>query len=104
MKRVFTIADKKPVFAQWFVEIDLTPFLNGETITAIVFSATDSAGADATDTILDSTKNTYTTTMVKPFIRGGVPGEKYKVKMQITTASAAQTKDEFYLLVTVGDY
>lgn len=102
MQRVFTIKDKKPLFAQWFVEIDLLAFLNSETITGVEFTATDSAGADKTTVILDAAKNTYTTTTVKPFVKGGVSAEKYKIKMQVS--SGAYTKDEFYLYVTAGDY
>lgn len=102
MLRVFTIKDKKPVFAQWYVEIDLTPFLGGEIITTVEFTATDSVGADKTTIILDAAKNTFTEKMAKPFIKGGISGEKYKIKMQVK--SGAYTQDEFYLNVTVGDY
>lgn len=103
MTRVFYIRDIKPPYAQWFVEIDLTRFLAGETISSVNFSAIDTSdNSDATSVIMDPVKNTHTDSIIKPFIRGGAAGKTYKIKMQVTTNT--DTKDEFFLNVQVGNY
>jgi len=96
MQRLVVIPDPKPIYSEWFVEVDLSNWLAGENIQTVVFSAKKlSDGTDATTEVLDVSKNTNTTSVIKPFIRGGTSGEWYIVTLQVETD--AGSKDEFYI-------
>ena len=102
--RRFVLSKSKPVFAEWYVSIDLTNWLNGEQISTVVFSAVrKDTGADATAAVLTAANCTYTSSVVKPFIKGGTDGVTYVAKMQVTSNASPASKDEFYLQFTIDD-
>lgn len=100
-KRYFFIINGKPDFAEFFCIIDIEEWMEGDTIASVNFSAIDrDTGLDATSTVLDLVKSTYTSDRyLKPFIKGGDEGAKYRVQIQVTTNSDA--KEEFYIDFTI---
>lgn len=99
--RLFEITSPKPQYAQWYVDIDLTEWLDGENISNVVFSAIEtSTGIDASDKILDPLKNIYTTKKLRPYISNGESGKSYLVTMKFITDKESQ--DEFYLKLRVA--
>jgi len=104
INRVFTITSKKPPSAEYLVEIDLTKWCDSEDILAVSYTAKNRRTKETvTSKVLDTSKCTNTSKVVKPFIRGGVDGETYVVTMKVETNSNPQSKDEFYLIFTVED-
>lgn len=104
MIREFIIDDPKPSYAQWFAEIDLSAWLGSEVVDSVSFSAKRiDDGVDVSSTLLDSAKNTYTSTTLKPFIRGGESGSKYLVTIKVTTNTSEAVKEEFYIALRVQD-
>lgn len=100
--RYFSIAQKKPVYSQWFVELDISNWLDGDTISNVDFSAIDdSTGLDTTDDILDMTKCIWdvTTGIIKPYIKGGSSDIIYKIQMKVQTTSG--DKEIFWLILPV---
>jgi len=72
------------------VTFDISTWLGAtDTIASVVYSATDGRGTVVTTTALDATKHTSTPTIIKPWIKGPVGGNKhYTIKMVATTAAA----------------
>ena len=104
MKRLFTLTDPKPIYAEWLVSIDLTTWLGTEEISAVTYVAEDKKTRKVmTSTVLDTTKCTNTATVVKPFIQAGASGATYIVTMKVTTDSNPVSKDEIYLRWSVDD-
>ena len=104
LKRLFTITDPKPIYAEWLVSIDLTRWLGTEEIDSVTYTAKDiKTNKTVTSTVLDTTKCTNTATVVKPFIQSGTSGATYIVKMQVTTDSSPVSKDEFYLKFSIDN-
>ena len=102
--RRFVLSEAKPSFSEFYVEIDLTDWLNGEQIAGVVFTAQDrSDGSDVTSDVLNTDNCTYTTVKVYPFIKGGETTKIYVVTMQVTSNGVPASKDEFYLEFTVND-
>lgn len=83
--RTFVIKQPKPPWDAFFVEVDVSSWLDTDTISSVTFSATDSDGNDATNDVLDPAKNTNTTTTIKPYITGGDSGKTYSVVMKATS-------------------
>jgi len=103
-KRLFVLSRPKPSYSEWLVQIDLTNWLGGEEISSVAFSAKIKRnGVNVTSTVLNSSNNTYTTVLLKPFIRGGNHGETYVVTMKVVTNATPASKEEFYLEFTVND-
>ena len=96
-RRKFKITDKLPTWDAYFVSIDLSTWLGTEEINACVFSAMDitATAATANNVVMDPLKNTFTATLLKPWVRGGVAGRKYRITMKLTTDQTSQ--GEFYL-------
>ena len=104
MKRLFTIADPKPIYAEWLVSIDLTKWLGTENISSVTYTAKDiKTRKTVTSTVLDTTKCANTTTVVKPFIQAGSDGATYVITMQVYTNSNPVSRDEFFLVFSVND-
>jgi len=80
---------------QFRVTFDISAWLGSDTIDSVAYSAADEDGNDETDNVLDSDEHQNTTTVIKPYIKGGTTGETYTVKMLVTTA--AGDKKAFYL-------
>lgn len=97
--RKFVITEKKPVYDEWFASLDLSEWLGTEEISNVAFEGfdiTDGAhSATAATGILDQAKCTFTTTVVKPWIQKGSHGNKYRIRLQVTTNENAQ--GEFYI-------
>jgi len=88
MERVATIEVFKPPYDEWFVTIDLSTWLDDDTISAVAYTAVkDSDDSDATAAVLDAGENTNTTTLLKPYIKGGAAGENYTVVCRVDTAN-----------------
>lgn len=102
--RRFQLSKSKPVFAEWYVSIDLTNWLDGESIDSVSFSAArKDTGADATSDVISAGDCTYTSTVLKPFIKAGTDGVTYVVTMQVASDASPSSKDEFYLEFTIDD-
>ena len=102
-KRMFNLPEEKPAYAQWFTTVDITDFLGDETINTVVFTAIDEdTGVDASATVLDQIKCTFTGAYIKPFIRAGTPGHTYLVEMRMETVEG--TRDVFWIRFDVIDY
>lgn len=80
------IPDPKPPDDAFFAEFDVSSWLGEDTISTVAFSAKDTAGTVVTSTVLDATKNTNTTTIIKPYIKAGTSGTDYIIAMKVTTA------------------
>jgi hypothetical protein len=88
---------------QFFAPLDVSTWLGSDTISSVVFTAVDSSGRNATTTVLESSENTNTTTIIYPYIKGGGTSDKrYTVKMLVTTASG--DKKSFYLKFKVKEF
>jgi len=77
------------------VTIDISDWLGSDTIESVAYSAVDGDGEDASATVLDAEKHTNTTTVIKPYLKGGTTGTIYTVKCLVTTA--AGDDKAFYL-------
>ncbi|MCU0589849.1 MAG: hypothetical protein MUC33_01295 [Desulfobacterales bacterium] len=85
MSEKFVLQEVKASWEKFFVEIDAAAWLGSETISNVTFSAKDAAGTDVSATLLDAAKNTFTTTLIKPYVRGGTSGTRYYVIMRVST-------------------
>ena len=92
--RHFNIPDK-PVFAAWPCPIDISTFLNGDTVSGAVWSAAKADGTDATTDVLDAGQHAFTTEEIIPWIKGGEPKTTYIATGKVTTSSGV--KEVFYL-------
>jgi len=102
-KRLFNLPEEKPAFSEWFVTVDISEWLGAEDIQTVVFSAIcEDDGTDASSTILDGAKNTYTGSYLKPFVKAGQPGYTYRVEMRVTTTQGS--KEVWYVRFDVADY
>jgi len=96
MKRVFKIADYKPSYAQWFVKLDLSAWLEDETIDEVTLTAKKTSdGSDVSTTVLDTSKTVLLGAIVKPFIKAGDSGQEYRLTVQVDTVEGSS--DEFYI-------
>lgn len=102
MSQIFELPRNKDPYEKWFAEIDISQWLGGETIQNVDFTAKLEDGTDATSTMLDAYKCTFgpATGLIKPYIQGGVDGERYIIIMKVTTATDP-SKDIFALIVPV---
>jgi len=87
--RDFEIPDK-PKFASWPCPIDISRFLNGDTVASVDWVASTGAGVDVTALVLDDLKHTYSTTEIIPWIFSGTPGQEYIATGRVTTSSGAR--------------
>ena len=102
--KVFIIDDPKPPDSEFFVEIDISEWLDTEEISSVVFTAKDMAtGENVMSTVLDATNNTNTAVIIKPYIRAGLSKASYCVTMKVTADGLPSSKGEFYLIFSVND-
>ena len=84
------------------VTFDISTWLGTDTINTVAYSAVDETGADATATVLTLANHTNTTTVIKPYIKGGGTDDKrYTIKMIATTVNVY--KKAFYIKFNVRD-
>jgi len=86
----FTFERPKAIFDEAYVEIDITEWLEDETIQTVDFSAVDELGADATSVVLDVGQSTFNGVYLYPFVVGGVDATRYYVLCQVTTVEGSQ--------------
>jgi len=81
---------------------DISAWLSTDEISSVVYSAVDETGADVTADVLTLAKHTNTTTVMKPWIKGGGTNNKrYTVKMLPTSVNLE--KKAFYIKYSVRD-
>lgn len=81
---------------------DISTWLGTDAISSVAYSAFDERGADVTATVLTLAKHSNTTTVLKPWIKGGATNNKqYTVKMVATTINV-EIKS-FYIKYSVRD-
>ena len=96
MKRTFQIPEYKPSYAKWFVKLDVSAWLEDETIDEVTLSAKKlSDGSDVSTTVLDTTKTVVLGSEIKPFIQNGTSGEEYRLTVKVDTEEGSS--DEFYI-------
>ena len=84
------------------VTFDISTWLGTDEISSVAYSAVDERGDDATADVLDAGKHAHTTSVIKPFLKGGGTNKKqYTVKMLPTTVNAY--KKAFYIKFKVLD-
>lgn len=86
----FTFERPKAIYDEAFVEIDISEWLESETIEDVTFTAVDELGNDATSVVLDLGQSTFNGVYVYPFIKGGVDTTRYYVLCQVDTAEGSQ--------------
>lgn len=95
-KRYFHIPEPKPIFSKFFARLDVSKWLESESIQQVNFSAKDvEDDSDASTTILDQAKCTYSSPYLKPYIQAGTEGARYRVKIQVQTVELSF--EEFYI-------
>lgn len=77
--KIFKLVNVKHPQDEFAVDIDISDWLGEDTISTVVFTASGD--------VLDAAKNTYTNTMIKPYLQSGVDGLDYMISMQATTAA-----------------
>lgn len=104
MRRLFTIIGKKPPIAEFPVSLDLSAYLGTQTILSVSYDATNlTTQTSAATSILDNSKSSNGTSIVKPWIRGGTPGNQYKVLAEVTINTTNSPKDRFGVIVDVDN-
>ncbi len=76
------------------ITIDISEWLGTDQISSVAYSAVDGDGNDATATVLDAAKHTNTTTVIKPYIKGGLDDTIYTGKCLVTISDG--DKKAFY--------
>jgi len=71
------------------VDFDISAWLDTVTIASVTWTAIDEFGTDATATVLTALSCTFTDTVLKPSILGGVSNRSYTVKMKMTASDAS---------------
>ena len=77
------------------VTFDIETFLGADTIASVAYSAIDNNGRSATALVLDEAEHDNTTTVIKPYIKGGADGKTYTVECLVTTTGG--DKKTFYV-------
>jgi hypothetical protein len=80
---------------QFEVTIDISTWLDGDTIDSVAFTAIDSDGDSATSTVINSSLSTYSDYLINAYIIGGAAGNSYIVKCNVITANG--DKKAFYI-------
>jgi len=102
MTTLGVLPDYKAPDDQFQITIDISDWLETDQIDSVAYSAVDENGDTATTTVLDSLKHTNTTTVIKPYIKGGTHEVTYTVKCVATTVLG--DKKTVYVRFTCFDY
>lgn len=97
-----TIPDYVHPDDEFAVDIDISTWLDSDTISSVAYSAVDEDGDTATTTVLDAAQHSATTTVISPYIKGGTHDVWYIVKMVVSTAGGDEKT--FYLKFHCFDY
>lgn len=87
---------------EFAVELDISSWLGADTISSAVYTAFDESGDSATSIVLDTNQCDETTTVLKPYIKGGTHDAWYVVKIVVSTANGDEKT--FYLKLHCFDY
>jgi hypothetical protein len=100
--RSFNLSSSKPPFAQWYVNIDISKWLDEEVIDSVSYSAKRmDTGVDVTSDIIDSQKSGWNESILRVWIKGGTDKITYKVIASVTTENSA--KDQWALIFKVEE-
>ena len=101
-KTVGVIDEPLGVDDEFQVTFDISAWLSTDEIISMVYSAIDETGADATAAVLTLAKHSNTTSIIKPYIKGGGTDDKqYTVKLLPTTVNTY--KKAFYIKFNVNE-
>lgn len=104
MQRVYTITEPKPIDSEFFVEIDISEWLDTEAISTVDFSAKKmETGETVTTTVLDTSNCTNTATVIKPWIQDGLDEARYCVIMKVTSNGTPASVETWYLIFEIND-
>lgn len=81
--------------SQFQLTIDISAWLGEDTIASVAYTAEDGDDADATTAVVVADQCANTSTVIKPYIKGGVNDTTYKVKCLVTTANG--DKEAWYI-------
>ena len=84
------------------VDIDISTWLDADTISSVAYSAVDDDGDDASTTVVDVAQCSETTDTITLYIKGGSHDEWYIIKMIVSTAGGDEKT--FYLKFYCYDY
>ena len=84
------------------VDIDISTWLDTDTISSVVYTAVDDDGDDATSTVLITGQCSETSTIMTVYIKGGTHDNWYILKMVVSTT--AGDEKTFYLKFYCYDY
>jgi hypothetical protein len=86
MSQKFYLSRPKDPYEKWFAKIDAAPWLDGETIYNVDFTAVELVtNTDFSYTLLDQAKCTFSGTFIMPYVRGGTNGKNYVITMKLQT-------------------
>ena len=89
VKTVGVIEEPLGTTDEFQVTFTIATWLDTDAISSVAYSATDELGEDASSDVLDALKHANTTTVIKPYIKGGGTNNKqYTVKMIVTTTNS----------------
>lgn len=81
------------------VSFDISSWLGTDIIDDVTYSAVDEDGETVTD-VYDTNKSGYTSSMIKPYLKGGsTDNKRYTVKALVTTLNTY--KKAFYIIFDV---
>ena len=75
----FKIIDPKHPSEEGIVDIDISTWLENDTIKSVTYTAKNRRGSDVTSSIINSGLSSFSGHHIRPYIQGGVDKESYKV-------------------------
>lgn len=102
MSERFVIERAKTSYEAGHASIDISVWLRTETINTVAFSAKNIKTNIADASVIDAVKSTFSGVYLKPYIRNGVSGQSYRVRMQVATHQ--DSLGDFFLDFEVKDF
>ena len=99
---VAVIEDKIAPDDAFAVDIDISEWLDSDTISSVAYTAVDGKGNSETANAIDVNKCTNTQTVIKPYLTGNTNGERYIVKCVVTTTGG--DKKTFYVIFECKEF
>jgi len=97
----FTVNEPKTTWEKYYIDLDISAWLDDETISALTFEAEDEDGNDVKTTFLDQTKCTHSGSTVRIYVQGGTSGKGYFVTCKVQ--SSGNNYKEYLVYVKVQD-
>jgi len=101
MGESFSVTEPKTTWEKYYIDIDISTWLDEETISDVTFKAYDEDGVDVSTTILDSNKCTYSGSIVRIYVQNGTDGEGYYVICKVQ--SSGNNYKEYMVFFKVQD-